>query len=145
MGCSILASQPGQYICARLFSGGNLSYTAESMYSPPPPPFALHGEWIDSSLAADNIMKQPLPTMMGECSVLFLDLRFVADVGMFWEVRRSFSEAASSLRVTQSFLINASNNDVAAETVSITRAGVLVESRYRNRLDDSEWIDKLAR
>jgi hypothetical protein len=139
-----LSSQPDQYIYARLFANGNLSFTQESMWDVPPPAFALEGEWIDSTLAADIIRNESLPPTMGEHYSLFLSLRFVPEIGMFWEVRRIYTEPENSLHVTQSFGINASNGDIAAETVEMKKAGVLVESRYRHRLHDGDWIDKLA-
>src|ERR1700733_2726107 len=42
-----LTSQLDQYIYARLFANGNLSFTLESMWDVPPPGFALDSEWID--------------------------------------------------------------------------------------------------
>jgi hypothetical protein len=63
---------------------------------------------------------------------------------MVWEVRRTYSEPANRVLVTQSFAVNAANSDVAVEALEIKKAGVLVESRYRNRLDKGEWIDKLG-
>ena len=138
-----LTSQLDQYIYARLFANGNLSFTLVSMWDVPPPGFALDSEWIDSTLAADVIKNEPLPATMGERYSLFLSLRFVADIGLFWEVRRIYTEPANNLYVTQSFGINASNSVIAAETVEVKKAGILVESRYRHRLDDGEWIDKL--
>jgi hypothetical protein len=138
-----LTSQLDQYIYARLFANGNLSFTLESMWDVPPPGFALDSKWIDSTLAADVIKNEPLPATMGERYSLFLSLRFVADIGLFWEVSRIYTEPANNLYVTQSFGINASNSVIAAETVEVKKAGILVESRYRHRLDDGEWIDKL--
>jgi hypothetical protein len=137
-----LTPQPDKYIYAQLFANGNLSFTLESMWDVPPPGFALDGEWIDSTLAADIIKHDPLPPAMGDRYSLFLSLRFVADIGLFWEVRRIYTEPANSLYVTQSFGINASNSIIAAETVKMKKAGVLVESRHRNRLDGGVWIDK---
>ena len=86
------------------------------MWDVPPPGFALDSEWIDSMLAADVIKNEPLPATMGERYSLFLSLRFVADIGLFWEVRRIYTEPANNLYVTQSFGINASNSVIAAET-----------------------------
>ena len=138
-----LTSQSDQYIYARLFANGNLSFTRESMWDVPPPAFALNGEWIDSTLAADIIKNEPVPPTMGEPYSLFLGLRFVTVIGLVWEVRRIYTESVNSLHVTQSFGINASNTDIAAETVEVKKAGILVESRYRNRLSDREWLNKL--
>ena len=138
-----LTSQPDQYIYARLFANGNLSFTLESMWHVPPPGFVLDSDWVDSTLAADVIKNEPLPPTMAERYSLFLSLRFVADIGLFWEVGRIYTEPANNLYVTQSFGINASNSVIAAETVEVKKAGILVESRYRHRLDEGEWIDKL--
>lgn len=138
-----LTSPSDQYIYARLFANGNLSFTRESMWDVPPPAFALNGEWIDSTLVADIIKNEPVPPTMGEPFSLFLGLRIVTVIGLVWEVRRIYTESVNSLHVTQSFGINASNTDIAAETVEVKKAGILVESRYRNRLSDREWINKL--
>jgi hypothetical protein len=138
-----LTPHPDQYIYARLFANGNLSFTLESMWDVRPRGFALDCEWIDSTLAADVIKHEPLPPMMGERYSLFLSLRFVIDIGLFWEVRRIYTEPVNSLHITQSFAINASNSDITAESVEMKKAGVRVESRCRGRLDDREWIDKL--
>jgi hypothetical protein len=140
-----LTSQPDQYIYARLFANGSVSYTRESMWDVPPPAFALDGEWIDSTLAAEIIKEEPLPPTMGEAYSLFLSLRFVTDIGLTWQVRRIYTEPANSLHVTQSFGVNASSSDIAAETIEMKKAGVLSESRHRNRIDDGEWVDNLGR
>jgi hypothetical protein len=139
-----LTSLPSQYVYARLFAGGNLSFTLESMRGVSPSGFELDGDWIDSTLAADSVKNESLPSAMGDRYSLFLSLQFVVDLGMVWEVRRTYSEPANRVLVTQSFAVNAANSDVAVEALEIKKAGVLVESRYRNRLDKGEWIDKLG-
>jgi hypothetical protein len=138
-----LTAQPDQYIYARLSANGNLSFTLESMWDVPAPVFALDGDWIDSTLAADILRKEPLPPAMVERYSLFLSLRVVAAVGLFWEVRRIYTEPANNIYLTQSLGIDASNGVVAAETVEMKKAGVLVESRYRDRLNAREWVNKL--
>jgi hypothetical protein len=138
-----LTPHPDQYIYARLFANGNLSFTLESMWDVPAPVFALDGDWIDSTLAADILREEPLPPAMVERYSLFLSLRVVAAVGLFWEVRRIYTEPANNIYLTQSLGIDASNGVVAAETVEMKKAGVLVESRYRDRLNAREWVNKL--
>ena len=138
-----LTAQPDQYIFARLSANGNLSFTLESMWDVPAPVFALDGDWIDSTLAADILREEPLPPAMVERYSLFLSLRVVAAVGLFWEVRRIYTEPANNIYLTQSLGIDASNGVVAAETVEMKKAGVLVESRYRDRLNAREWVNKL--
>jgi hypothetical protein len=138
-----LTAQPDQYIYARLSANGNLNFTRESMSDVPAPVFALEGDWIDSTVAADIIRQEPLPPAMVEGYSLFLSLRVVTAVGLFWEVRRIYTEPANNIYLAQSLAINASNGVIAAETVEMKKAGVLVESRYRDRLNAREWVNKL--
>lgn len=137
-----LTLEPDQFIHARLFENGTLSFALQSMRDRPPPAFDLEGDWIDSTLAARAIENEPLPPSMGEHHSLFLSLRSVTDSGLFWEVRRIYGEPAKGLQVTQSFGIDASSGDIAVEAIEIQEAGVVVESRYRRPLEGGKWIDR---
>jgi hypothetical protein len=134
-----------QYVTAALYSNGNLVYRLEEMLVLPPPAFSLNSAWIDSTAAAEMMCREPLLAGMPEKYSTFLKMRMVEGVGLCWEVRRSGHEPGNGLHCSHSIGVNAANGDVAAETVDLRRAGVLIESRVRSRLDGcGKWIDRMA-
>jgi hypothetical protein len=132
-----------RYICARLFANGNISVTLQSTWeSSAPIVFPLEGDWIDSTVAADAMQREPLPDGMSDRYALFLDLRPIEDTRLFWEVRRIDINRTTQLDIRHSIWINAMTRDVAAEAIEQTKLGKVLESRWRDRLNSRPWVDK---
>ncbi len=140
-----VAPEPGYYVCGSLAAGGFLSFSLHQMWGPPPLPFEVTGEWMDSTAAAERVRSEPVLPGMVEPFSLFLSMQRVEEVGLAWDVRRFSVDAASRMSYAHSFGVNASDGELAAETVEVQRAGKVVESRSRTRLDgDGEWVDRMA-
>jgi hypothetical protein len=126
-----------------LTHGGVLSIQNHSMSGVAPPSFSVDSAWIDSTRAIRIIEREPLPDRMGDRYSIFMSLKRVDDLGLFWEVRRSYADPPTGLYITHSFAVHAASNDIIVERIRQEIGGRLVESRHRRGRGADDWMDEL--
>lgn len=137
------AAGGNQSVIGGLYFNGNLSYQLQPVMVPMPPTFVLESAWIDSTAVAELMIREPFPAGMPEKCSIFLQMRMVEGVGLVSAIRRSSREPGSGISYVHSLGVNATNGEVAGETVELRRLGAVIESRARSRLDGyGEWVDQ---
>jgi hypothetical protein len=124
---------------------GVLSIRSHSTSGVAPPTFAVDSAWIDSTRAASAIEKEPILDRMGDHYSIFMSLKQVDDLGLLWEVRRSYADPQTGLYITHSFAVHATSGDIIVERIRQEVGGRPVESRHRRGPGADEWTDELQR
>jgi hypothetical protein len=136
-------SSAGNATVLSLADSGVLSIRNHATSGGAPPCFVVDGAWIDSALAVNAIAMEPLPQQMEEGYSTFMKLRQVDDVGVFWEIRRSYANPPTGLSITQTFAVHATGGDIVGEIFRQELSGTLLESRYRRGRGAGDWIDEM--
>jgi hypothetical protein len=108
-------SSAGNATVLSLADSGVLSIRNHATSGGAPPCFVVDGAWIDSTLAVDAIAMEPLPQHMEEGYSILMKLRQVDDVGVFWEIRRSYANPPTGLSITQTFAVHATGATLSAK------------------------------
>jgi hypothetical protein len=136
-------SSIGDRTLLSLSHSGVLNIRKHSTSGDAPPSFAVDSTWIDSTLAINSIAMEPLPHHMGDRYSIFMCLKQVDDIGVFWEIRRSYADPPVGLYTTQTFAVHATSGDIVAERIRQRIKGTLVESRCRQSRGADDWIDEM--
>jgi hypothetical protein len=133
-------SASGSIIRATLGTTGHLFTQKSASLVEPPPLFALDSEWLDSTVVAEIVGREPLVEGMQENYNLHLNLQSVADIGLFWQITRGFFNQTAKHSISHSFGVDARSGDVTLEWLerSDHQTGKKHKSR-RDRLNGGDW------
>lgn len=117
---------------AWIFFNGNFGaeYVVKPAWTRVPPP--IQDPWVDSTVAAKAVSKEPVIPGVNRRDTLFLSL-VENSSRRFWEVVRTAYDVETTTARTHTFLLDIERADVLAEEFKLTKGTVTVESWKRVR------------
>ena len=130
----------GSIITATVGTTGRLFTQMSASLIEPPPLFSLDSEWLDSTVVAEIVSREPLVEGMQDDYSLHFKLQAVGDADLLWEIRRDFFNQMAKHSISHSFGVDAHRGNVMLESLerSDHQTRKTQKSR-RNRQKGEDW------
>jgi hypothetical protein len=135
------AASAADMIRATLYSWGSLVFRKSTALVEPPPLFLLDTQWIDSTVVAEIVRREPLMEGMEENFGFTLALQAVPDLGLFWYLTRHCLVTPANIALSHQFGVDARNGEITVEVVQRRGPRDATQRRRRDRLTGGDWQD----
>jgi hypothetical protein len=135
------AASGANLIRATLYSGGNVVFRKSTALVEPPPLFLLDTQWIDSTVVAEIVRREPLVEGMEENFGFTLALQAVPDLGLFWQLTRHCLVRPANIALSHQFGVDARHGEITVEVVQRVGPTGVMQRRRRDRLTGGDWQD----
>jgi hypothetical protein len=129
------------FIEAWLFFNGNLSFggrTAPAVIAAEMPRSTpVSNDWIDSTMVAEIVGREPILDGLGEDYSLLLSFRSIAGTPLVWQAARLFDHRVGT--TIHSFAIDATSGAILFEAFERIERNKRIEARRRARSQDGDW------
>jgi len=131
-------------ISAYLYANGSFGFRVDTgafRIGPSVSDVPLSGEWLDSTVIAEVVAREPYPGEEDKGHGLLMTLAPVRDLPLLWEVNRSRTKMrGKGSHSRHTLFVDAYRGDIVFEGFDQWQANKKIDARQRDRRSSSNWI-----